>query len=332
MSSLNIQSLASIVVNTNLWGRNGQSPHSIIHPKHPMRLCQTIQVQSLKEMKQTLPMGSTFVNTLGLRKHFFYFFYVTRQKPPIQHFVRDAGDGILRLAHTILVTEEFLKTENALDALLGSVRLALDAIEAQIWYLIFTGGYAVFLPVNVGVAGFSYRELMAYGRAAVHRIAGTDNVHVLMPVIHYAAMLLDNTAGITPAQQSGVTEHHLYDGPRATIIPVAHNTEYIINNVTIDELGIHDDIAFYPDYLPSLITKYVFEEVYVDRVKESSNNTNLYRVVLERYFSFELPLVYDYPGFLPAMPVVYLPANTVLSNTMAKYNGAFANLSAIASF
>jgi len=332
MSGLSNYNLSPLVVNTRLWGRNGQSPHSIVHPKHPMRLCQTVQAQSLKEMKQTLPMGMTPVNTLGLQKYFSYFFYDTNEKILLNHLVPTDNSPIFRLSNTILTTEEFLKTENALDALLGSLRLALDAIEAQFWYLIFTGAASFLLPVNITGANFSYRELLAYGRAAVHRIAGTDNVHVLMPVIHYAAMLLDNTAGTTPTQQSGVTEHHLYDAPRATIIPLAHNTENTINNVTdFDETGLHTSIPFYPDYLPSLIVRYIYEEVSIERVSESANNRNLRRVVLGRHLAFELPFAYI-RNFQPALPIVYINANTALNNVASKYSGGLANIRAIASF
>jgi len=332
MSGLNSFALPSLVVNTRLWGKNGQSQHSIVHPKHPMRLCKTVEVQSLKEMKQTLPMGSLIVDTLGFIKNFSYTLRATDEKVVLGHNVYDEIPSYLKIAQTILATEEFLNTENAVDALLGSLRLALDAIEAQLWYLIFSGGYSILLPLNTSSGSLSYRELLAYGRAAIHRIAGTDNVHVLTPVIHYAAMLLDNTAGITASQQSAVTEHHLYDAPRATIIPLAHNTSYLVNNVTNpDDFGVHDEIAFYPDYLPSLITRYIYEQVSIERVKERSQDRNLRRVVLERYFTFELPIVYD-QIFSPAIPAVFVFARTALNNVMAKYDNGVANINAIASF
>jgi len=332
MSGLNSFAFPSLVVNTRLWGKNGQSQHSIVHPKHPMRLCKTVEVQSLKEMKQTLPMGSLIVDTLGFQKHFNYLINPTGEKVVIGHNVYDESPLFLKIAQTILATEEFLNTENALDALLGSLRLALDAIEAQIWHLIFSGSYSILLPLDTSSLTLSYRELLAYGRAAIHRIAGTDNVHVLTPVIHYAAMLLDNTAGITASQQSAVTEHHLYDAPSATIIPLAHNTYYAINNVTNpDDFGLYDEIAFYPDYLPSLITRYIYEPVTIESVKERSRDRNLRRVVLERYLTFELPVVYD-QILSPAMPVVYVSARTAFNNVTTKYDNGFVNLSAIASF
>jgi len=332
MSDLSQYSAGSTGVNTRLWGRNGQSPHSIVHPKHPMRLCQTIQVQSLKEMKYALDMGMTIVNTLGLRKYLSNAFLATREKTPVEHQVFNVNPRILRLNNTILTTEEFLKTENALDALLGSLRLALDAIEAQFWYLIFAGGFVFYPPVTVTATDFSYRELLALGRAAVHRVAGTENVHVLTPVIHYAAMLMDNTAGNTPTQQAGVTEHHLYDAPRATIIPVAHNTNYLINNVVdINETGTHIYMSFYPDYLPSLFVRYVYEEISIERVSESASERNLRRVVFGRYLMFELPTVYSQNG-IPAMPIVALDASYALTNTMNKFSDGYQNISAIASF
>jgi len=332
MSDLSNYHLHITTVNTKLWNRDGKSPHSLVHPKHPMRLCETIQVQSLKEMKQTLNMGMTSVNTLGLRKYLPNLFYITREKTLVEHYVFDEKVPVFRLNNTLLTTEEFLKTENALDALLGALRLALDAIEAQIWYLIFTGGYVYLPPFIVTAADFSYRELLALGRASVHRIAGTDNVHVLMPVIHYGAMLMDNTAGITPTQQSAVTEHHLYDAPRATIIPVAHNTNFIINNVTnIDEMSFHDFISFYPDYLPSLIVRYIYEEVSIEKVSESADERNLRRVVLGRYLMFELPTAYAEPGF-PRMPIVMINGEFALNNTINKFSNGFQNISTIASF
>ena len=332
MSGLNLPFIPSLVVNTRLWGKNGQSPHSMVAPKHPMRLCKTVEVQSLKEMKQTLPMGSPIVDTLGLQKHARYLTNSTGEKVVIRHDVYNERPAYLKIAQTILATEEFLNTENAVDALLGSLRLALDAIEAQIWYLIFSGGYGILLPLNTSSASLSYRELLAYGRAAIHRIAGTDNVHVLTPVVHYAAMLLDNTAGITASQQSAVTEHHLYDAPRATIIPLAHNTDYLINNITNpNNFGLYDQVVFYPDYLPSLITRYIYEQISIERVRESSQDENRRRVVLERYLTFELPLVYG-QTISPAMPVVPLFARTALSNVMDKYDNGFYNLNAIAAF
>jgi hypothetical protein len=276
-------------------------------------------------------MGMSIVNTIGFTKYLFYFFGLTNEKTLVQHSVFDDDIPFLRLSNTLLVTEEFLRTENALDALLGSLRLSLDAIEAQIWYLIFTGGYTFLPPVITTGANFSYRELLALGRAAVHRIAGTENVHVLVPVIHYAAMLLDNTTGITPTQQSGVTEHHLYDAPRVTIIPLAHNTNYLINNVTSSETGTHFRIAFYPDYLPSLFRRYIYEEVFVEKVSVSASDRNLRRVVLGRYFMYELPTVYI-EGTNPAMPIVQLDATNALNNTIAKFDNGFQNISAIASF
>jgi hypothetical protein len=332
MSGLDIPSTNATGVNTRLWGKNGQSQHSMVHPKHPMRLCKTIEVQSLKEMKQTLPMGSPIVDTLGLQKNYNYLLNATNEKVVIGHNVYNITPGFIKIAQTILTTEEFLNTENAVDALLGSLRLALDAIEAQVWYLIFTGGFGILLPLDTSSGSLSYRELLAYGRAAIHRIAGTDNVHVLTPVIHYAAMLLDNTAGITASQQSAVTEHHLYDAPRATIIPLAHNTSYFINNVVNSgDTGLHDEIGFYPDYLPSLITRYVYEYLSIERVKERSQDRNLRRVVLERYLTLDVPFVYD-QIFAPAVPFVYLFARTALNNVIAKYDNGFDNLSAIASF
>jgi hypothetical protein len=332
MSDLSQYTGGSAGVNTRLWGRNGQSPHSIVHPKHPMRLCQTIQVQSLKEMKHVLDTGMTIVNTLGLSKYLSNSFLATREKTPVEHEVFNANQRILRLNNTILTTEEFLKTENALDALLGSLRLALDAIEAQLWYLIFTGGF-VFIPsFFITSPDFSYREVLALGRASVHRVAGTENVHVLTPVIHYAAMLMDNTAGNTPTQQAGVTEHHLYDAPRATIIPLAHNTNFVINNViTNDETGFHDLIPFYPDYLPSLFVRYIYEEISVEKINEIAGQRNLRRVVLGRYLMFELPTVYSQNG-VPAMPIVAINATFALTNTMNKFSNGFQNISAIASF
>jgi len=332
MSDLSAYTPHPIGINNRLWGTNGQSPHSIVHPKHPMRLCQTIQVQSLKEMRFALPMGMSIVNTLGFRKYFSNLLLITREKTIVQHEVFDDNPTIIRLNNTILTTEEFLKTENALNALLGSLRLALDAIEAQLWYFIFTGGYVFIPPFIVTATDFSYRELLALGRASVHRIAGTENVHVLMPVIHYGAMLMDNTAGNTPTQQSGVTEHHLYDAPRATIIPVAHNTNYIINNVTTnDEAGFHDLIPFYPDYLPSLFVRYVYEEVSVEKVSESADDRNLRRVVLGRYLMFDVPAIYS-RGVFPAMPMVMINGSVALTNTMNKFSNGFQNISAIASF
>jgi len=277
-------------------------------------------------------MGSPVVNLLGFEKHSSYALGTNRQKEVLNHVVYDTAPVFIKFAHTILATEEFVKTENALDALLGSLRLALDAAEAQFWYLIFTGSLAILLPIASNTPSFSYRELLAYGRAATHRIAGTDNVHVLTPVIHYAAMLLDNTAGITSTQQSGVTEHHLYDAPRATIIPVAHNTEFTINNVTTpEETGFHTHIAFYPDYLPSLITRYVYEEVAVERVRERGSDRNLRRVVMERYLSFEFPYVYE-TGSRVAMPIVYILADNAITSVINKYYEGFQNLSLIASF
>jgi hypothetical protein len=332
MSDLSNYAIPSLRVNTTLWRRGGQSPHSVVHPKHPMRLCETRQVQSLKEMQNTLSMGMSVVNTLGLRRYFLNSLFGVRDKPLVNHVVHDLSPSILRLTNTLVTTEEFLKTDNALDALIGSLRLALDAIEAQFWYLIFTGGASILLPINTSGFDFSYREVLAYGRAAIHRIAGTENVHVLVPVIHYAAMLLDNTTGIATGQQSAVTEHHLYDSPRATIIPVAHNHDTIINNITsIEDFGTYSAIAFYPDYLPSLIVRYIYEEVVVEKISETSSERNLRRVVLGRYLSFELPLAYD-QGIFPAMPVVFVFANAALNNVMAKYSTASFNLPSIVSF
>jgi len=332
MSDLSNYHLHITAVNTKLWGRNNQSPHSIVHPQHPMRLCETIQVQSLKEMKQTLNMGMPIVNTLGFNRYLSLLYYITRDKILVDHEVFDEKLFVPRIANTVLTTEEFLRTENALEALLGSLRLALDAIEAQVWYLIFTGGYVFLPPVITTGTNFSYREVFAFGRAAVHRVAGTANVHALVPVIHYAAMLMDNTTGITPTAQSGVTEHHLYDAPRVTIIPIAHNTNYLINNVTnIGDIGFHDRIPFYPDYLPSLFTRYIYEEVSVERVSESPNERNQRRVVLERYFMYEIPTAYTQGG-QPVMPIVQIPANGALFNTINKFSNGFQNISAIASF
>jgi len=332
MSGIAAYHLHITSVNTKLWGRNGQSPHSIVHPKHPMRLCETIQVQSLKEMKQTLNAGMTIVNTIGSNRYFSYLLDITREKILADHQVYDEKLSIFKIANTVLTTEEFLRTENALDALLGSLRLALDAIEAQIWYLIFTGGYVFLPPIITTGANFSYREVFALGRAAVHRVAGTENVHALVPILHYAAMLMDNSTGITPTQQSGATEHHLYDTPRVTIIPVAHNTNYLINNVTnTGDIGLHERIPFYPDYLPSLFTRYVYEEVLVERVSETSSERNQRRVVLGRYFMYEIPTAYTRGG-APAMPVVQIPADQALNNTINKFSNGFQNISAIASF
>lgn len=332
MSTISQNTIAELRVNTKVWGRNGQSPHSIVHPRHPMRLCQTIQVPSLKEMKATLPMGMSIVNTLGYSKYTDNLLGFSREKVLVGHRVFEQNPRILLLNNTLVTTEEFLKTENALDALVGSLRLALDAIEAQVWYVIFTGGQSITLPVDVFSNNIGYREILALGRAAVHRIAGTDNVHVLVPVIHYAAMLLDNTAGITPSAQSAVTEHHLYEAPRATIIPLAHNTEYLINQVTSeDETGFHSAIVFYPDYLPSLIVRHVFEDISIERVRQSGNDRNLRRVVLERYLSFELPTVYNQDN-RPVMPVIPIIADAAFGSVGNKYSNGFDNLSAIASF
>jgi hypothetical protein len=297
-----------------------------------MRLCKTVEVESFKDMKTVLPVGMSIVHTLGFNRYLANILHLTREKPFLEPVALDYDAYVIRLNNTAVATEEFLRTEKALDALLGTLRLALDAIEAYIWYLIFSGGFVFWPPVITTGANFSYRELLALGRAAVHRIAGTENVHVLVPVIHYAAMLMDNTTGITPSAQSAVTEHHLYDAPKATIIPVAHNTSYFIHNVTdVLDFCSHDSISFYPDYLPSLIVRYVYEEVSVEKVNETSNNRNLRRVVLGRYLAFEFPLVYN-NGVLPAMPVVRLNASNALTNTMNKFANGFNNISAIAAF
>ena len=304
--------------------RNEENPFGIlssVHPLHPMRKMETIRVGSLAEMQTIVPVGLTLRGQNKTREELIYIL-TGGNKPEIDIYASDDAQGIFPIVATVLVAEETFNTPEVGRAIIELLWRKVDAIEAIIWWYVFTGnGYYLSLPNPAE----SFREIFAFGRAFLMRVNPEMFFEVLMTPRSYGAMLLDNAAGAN--QDTSYTEHQIAAG-LITPIPVAMNYRPITDGGSYND----ERIVIYPLSFARACKRYIYEVEHIDKVRDATEDRNMYRVTCERYLSPIFP--YDYyfeDDGRHVIPAAVLSVWDAINSIQSKYGpGAIANLDYIA--
>jgi hypothetical protein len=285
---------------------------SIIHPSHPMYKAQTIRVDSLKDMVRPINIGVPIAELIDDTSAFDYAIFDWVSNKPDLNIVLDNGyQFVYRIASTTTIPEDSQKSVGVDEAVKGLLYRRLDAIEAVIWFMVFLD-YAVWPPLYSDPA--SYREIFALARALLSRMAPSDAFDVMLSPKSYGAALLENAVGT--GNNSNYTEPQVASGS-LTLVPIAFNESIF---------SYFDFLCVYPSYLPTLCKRYIYEKSFAERVLDSNEDRNLYRLTAERYVLIVVPTDYYsyYQGYYVA-PIVGLWTNEALRNIINTFGGGVYN-------
>jgi len=274
---------------------------SVVHPAHPMRKAQTIQVKSLSEMVYPVGVGGVIADLLEFDEGFNYAVSIGSGEKPVLRIALDNGYAfVYRLATTTKIPEDSKRTKGVIEATKGLLLRRLDALEALIWFIAFLER-SFWVPLSSDPT--SFREIYALARTLLSRFMPADSYDVMLSPKCYGASILENSAGV--ANNSEYTEPQVASG-KLTLIPLAFN-------------GFHDPmeeyVCVYPSNFPTLCKRYVYEAVTEERIFDITSDRNLYRITAERYLLIALPADYysDYCGYRVA-PIVGMWAYEALNN------------------
>jgi len=283
------------------------------HPLHPMRMMDTIRVNSLREMWGLAPMGIDIPNQNEGNNALIYALHSVISSKPVLSIRAEQRQGFaLRIAATTTVPEDLALANEALDVARGLVWRRVDAIEAIIWFVIFASASAQLIPPN---PVRSFRELFAIARTFLSRMAPYFVFEVMLRPMAYGAAMLENAAGV--AQNSNYTEPQLASG-QMELIPVA------MENLTFP----YEPVIVYPRSVISLCKRYIYETEFVERTVDEASDRNVIRITCERYLSPVLPAIfYSNSDGNFVIPSVVMSADAAIQEISSAYGAdALSNL------
>ena len=290
---------------------NGFGILSSVHPLHPMRRVDTVKVDSLSEMQINLPLGISLRDQNKARDEFIYLLH-GGNKPNINIYANSdiVLFGIMPIAVSTTVPEEIFNTTGGDKSIMGILWRKVDAIESVVWLALFSGyGFSLNPPNAIS----SFREIFAYGRAFLMRVTPDQEFDALMTPRAYAAMLLDNAAGAN--QDTSYTEHHGAAGYIRPVV-VAANYRHPLDGGTYGD----DTIVIYPSSLIKACKRYIYEVEHVEKVIDSTDERNMYRITCERYLSLVLPQDYYFESENEhTIPAAVLRALGAINSISDKY-------------
>jgi len=274
---------------------------SIVHPSHPMRKAQTVRVKSLNEMVNPIIVSVPYAELIDGTAAFDYAFLdTTLSKPELRIVLHEGSSLVFRVASTINVPEGSKLADGVSEAIKGLLLRRLDAIEAMIWFSLFFN--RAFWP-RLSNNPSSYREIFALSRAMLSRMMPSDSYDVMLSPKSYGAALLENSVGT--GNNTNYAEPQLASGS-LTLVPVAINSFAYTT---------YDFLCVYPSKLPSLCKRYIYELFVDERVADTTDDRNTYRMTAERYVLIALPTDYYSIelGYYIA-PIVGMITNEALNN------------------
>jgi len=273
MSSVDIQVLLNRRAYTRQYDRDLDPFGNIspIHPLHPMRKMETIIVSSLREMEDTINIGTEIMTPTFLSDAFDYAVSPDPiPKPEITIRIDEGIGGIVRLAVTTTVPSEFYRVDGAVKAIKGLLSRRLDTIESEFWSVFFYASSHIITPANVPA---TFREIFALAKTFLSRIAPTNSFDAMLGPRAFGAATFENT--LNPSILSSYTELQAASGT-INLIPSSNSFDTF------------EPVFVYPSTFPSLCKRYIYERYYDEVVVDTTGDTNLHRITAERYL---LPLI-----------------------------------------